>query len=400
MSLSGIAEDARELSGELARLRHRLHRSPETGLNLPRTQEAVLAELDGLPLEIRTGEALSSVVGVLRGAGKGPAVLLRGDMDALPIAERSGVEFAATGGSMHACGHDLHTTMLVGAARLLADRRAELDGDVVFMFQPGEEGHDGARHMISEGVLEASGSRPVAAYGLHVMASVVPHGVFTTRPGPMMAASDTVTVTVTGAGGHGSAPHRGLDPIPAACTMVGELQTMVTRRFDVFDPVVVTVGSFHAGTQHNIIPEQVRFEATVRSLSAESHARVKDAFVTVCEGVAGAHGLAVDIDYRRLYPVTENNAEEAGFAADTVRELHGEQSVEPARNPFTCSEDFSRVLHSVPGAFLALGACPEGADPASMPNNHSAQALFADEVLDRGAAAYAGLAHRRLAAAG
>src|SRR6266536_2335651 len=250
-----LREDAEVLRGELAALRRRLHQIPEIGLHLPRTQETVLAALEPLPLEISTGTDLSSVTAVLRGARPGPVVLLRGDMDALPVTEDSGEEFASKRpGVMHACGHDLHTAGLVGAARLLCARRDELAGDVVFMFQPGEEGYDGAGHMISEGVLDAAGRPAVAAYGLHVLSSVLPRGVFASRPGSLMAASDGLFVRVLGAGGHGARPHGALDPVPAACEMVTALQTMITRRFDVFDPVVVTVGTFYVGTRRNIIP--------------------------------------------------------------------------------------------------------------------------------------------------
>lgn len=393
-----LADDARSMQDELISLRRALHRAPEVGLHLPRTQERVLSAIDGLGLEIDTGESLSSVTAVLRGDRPGPTVLLRGDMDGLPVAERSGVDYSAADGTMHACGHDLHTTMLTGAAHLLASNADKLAGNVVFMFQPGEEGFDGASHMIDEGVLRATGTRPAAAYGLHVMSAGIPHGTFLTRSGPMLAASDSVTVTVRGAGGHGSAPHRAKDPVQAACAMVGELQTMVTRRFDVFDPVVITVGAFHAGDAHNVIPGEARFEVTVRSFSPEAHARVKDGFVEVCRGVAAAHGVEADVDYRDLYPVTVNDDAEAEFLARTVRELHGEERFEWAAQPLTGSEDFSRVLGEIPGAFVGLGACPAGIDSNATANNHSPEAVFDDAVLPDGAALLAQLALDRLSA--
>ncbi|WP_033291758.1 M20 metallopeptidase family protein [Amycolatopsis jejuensis] len=394
VSLKGLREDAGELG--LTGLRHALHREPEVGLALPRTQEKVLAALDGLPLEITTGRALTSITAVLRGASPGPSVLLRADMDALPVTERSGVAYAAEGPRMHACGHDLHTTMLVGAARLLASRRAQISGDVILMFQPGEEGFDGARHMLAEGVLDASGTRPAAAYGLHVIAAGIPNGVVTTRRGPFLAAGDIVRVTVRGAGGHGSAPHRALDPVPAACTMVTELQTMVTRGFDVFDPVVVSVGRFRAGTQYNIIPDVAEFEASIRSFSAAAHLRVKDGFLRVCRNIAAAHGLTVEIEYTEAFPVTSNDDHEAEFVAETAAELLGEERFAWAPQPRMGSEDFSCVLNEVPGAFAMLGACPPGADPAEMANNHAPEAIFDDGVLAGGAALYASLALRRL----
>ena len=229
----------------------------------------MLAALDGLPLEVTQGRALSSVTGVLRGARPGPTVLLRGDMDALPITERTGLPYASSvAGVMHACGHDLHTAMLVGAARILSARRARAVRErSIFVFQPGEEGRGGAAHMITEGVLDAAGGRPVAAYALHAASAQFPRGVFATRPGSMMAAADILDVTVRGHGGHASQPHLAQDPIPAgSCEMVTALQTLVTRRFDLFDPVAVeiAVGSFHAGTADDVIPDEAHFLATVR----------------------------------------------------------------------------------------------------------------------------------------
>ncbi|MDA3628903.1 M20 family metallopeptidase [Saccharopolyspora oryzae] len=394
-SLSTLLDDARSLHPDLVRTRRDLHRIPELGLELPRTQERVLSELDGLGLEVSTGAEISSVTAVLRGGGSGPTVLLRGDMDALPVAERSGVDFAAENGRMHACGHDLHTTMLLGAAKLLAPRRDQLAGDVVFMFQPGEEGYDGAGRMLDEGLLSAAGRKPDAAYALHVMSAWIPRGMFTTRSGPMLSASNRLRVTVRGRGGHGSAPFRAVDPVPVACEMVTALQAFVTRRFDIFDPVVLTVGMIHGGTQENVIPDEVTFAATVRCFSPQALAVVKDGSIQVCEGIAAAHGAELDAEFIELYPVTVNDGAETSFVADTLRELHGEQSFATAPNPVAGSEDFSRVLEEVPGAMVALGACPEDLDAETAPNNHSPRAVFDDAVLGDGAAAYAALAVQR-----
>ncbi|MFI7095088.1 M20 family metallopeptidase [Streptomyces lydicus] len=394
-----LRDDARALSDDLVRMRRTLHRIPETGLDLPRTQEAVLAELDGLPLEISTGAGLSSVTAVLRGGRPGPAVLLRGDMDALPVAERTGLDFAADNGRMHACGHDLHTTMLTGAAKLLSAHRERLAGDVLFMFQPGEEGYDGAGQMLAEGLLDAAGRRPEAAYAIHVLSAGLPGGVFRTRGGTAMAASNVLRVTVRGEGGHGSMPHRAKDPVQAACAMVTALQAWITRTFDVFDPVILTVGTFHAGTQQNVIPDTAVFEATVRSFSDAAQARVKDGTVEVCRGIAAAYGVGVDAEFVEMYPVTVNDRAEADFAADAVREALGEERYTPQAQPLQGSEDFSRVLAEVPGAMLFLGAPPAGADPERSANNHSPLAEFDDAVLADGAAVYAELAARRLAAA-
>ncbi len=392
-----LRTDATEISGEITELRHAIHREPEIGLDLPRTQEKVLAVLSGLPLEVRTGTGLSSVTAVLRGGAPGPAVLLRGDMDALPVTERTGVPYASRlDGRMHACGHDLHTAMLAGAARLLSARRAELAGDVIFMFQPGEEGCGGARQMIAEGVLDAAGQRPVAAFALHVASSVLPLGIAASRAGPMMAAADTLEVTVRGRGGHASQPHLAADPIPVACEIVIALQTLVGRQFDVFDPVVITVGSIHAGTTDNVIPDEARLLATVRTFSAVARQQVTQSVPRLVGEIATAHGLTGTAEFGNGYPVTVNTAAEVDFAAQTTAQVLGEARFVTAPNPLTGSEDFSYVLEEIPGAFVMLGACPPGADPAAAPFNHSAEAVFDDAVLPDGTALLAELAWRRL----
>ena len=393
-----VRDEAGKIADEITGLRRAIHREPEIGLDLPKTQQKVLGALDGLPLEISTGTELTSVTAVLRGGKPGPAVLLRGDMDALPISEATGLPFASRhDGAMHACGHDLHVAMLAGAAKLLSARQAELPGSVVFMFQPGEEGYAGARQMIGEGVLDAAGSRVVGAYALHVSSTKLPFGVFSTRPGPMLAAADQILVTVHGRGGHASQPHRAADPIPVACEIVIALQTMVTRKFDVFDPVVITVGSFHAGTADNVIPDSATFLGTARSYSPAARDALREMVPRLATEIGAAYGLAVDAEYRTEYPVTINDSAEAAFARATSGELFGESRAELAENPITGAEDFSFVLEQVPGAFLMLGACPPDADPETAPSNHSAYAVFDDAVLPDGATMLTELALRRLA---
>ena len=394
--MQGLVQDARALQGEMKELRRAIHADPETGLHLPRTQERVLDWLDGLGYEISLGGGLSSVTAVLRGTAadmgaEAPGVLLRADMDALPLQERSGVDFASRiDGVMHACGHDLHTSMLAGAASLLAAHRDRLAGDVVLMFQPGEEGHDGAGRMVREGVLDAAGPRVGQAFGMHVLSAVGPARSFMGREGAAMSAADGLFVTVLGSGGHGSTPHAAADPVTVAAEMVLALQTMVTRQFNAFEPVVVTTGTFHAGTQRNIIPETATFEATIRSFSPAVQDQLERAIPRLLRGIAAAHGVEVETAYRREYPATVNHSASNQLARDTVAELFDGRRFTDLANPLTASEDFSRVLNEVPGSMLFLSALAPGSGPAAY--NHSPYALFDDAVLADGAALYAGLA--------
>lgn len=401
-----LLDDARALTGDLTSLRHHLHRLPEVGMDLPRTQATVLEALSGLDLEVSTGTACTSVTAVLRGGaatapdGQRPVVLLRADMDALPVTEEVDVPFRSrVDGAMHACGHDLHMTGLVGAARLLADRRAELPGDVVLMFQPGEEGLDGARAMIAEGVLDAAGRRPDAAWALHVFSALGPNGVVASRGGPLMASSNTLRVTVRGRGGHGSAPERAADPVPATCEMVLGLQAVVTRSVSPFAPAVLTVGELSAGTRPNIIPDSASFAATLRCFDAAVLDRLERDTVRYCRGVAAAHGLEVDVDFHRQYPVTVNDAGAVDAAERHVASALGERRFARLPQPIAGSEDFSRVLEAVPGAMLFLGACTPDRDWTSAPDNHSPRAAFDDAVLPDAATVLAQLALGTLARA-
>lgn len=398
-----LLADAQGIHGDLTRLRHRLHQEPEIGLDLPRTQEKVLQALDGLPYEITLGADTTSVTAVLRGQGsvaspEKPVVLLRGDMDALPVQEQTGVGYSSTiDGAMHACGHDLHTSMLAGAATLLAERRDKLAGDVVLMFQPGEEGFDGAGVMIREGVLDAAGRRPDAAYGLHVVSALEANGRLTTRPGTLMSASDGLFVTVRGAGGHGSAPHSAKDPVTAAAEMVTALQVMITRQFNMFDPVVLTVGVFRAGTKRNIIPETAVFEATIRTFSEANREKMQAVVPRLLKGIAAGHGLEVTVDYDVEYPLTITDEAETVRAESVITGLFGDDRYSRMAQPLSGSEDFSRILQAVPGSFVFLSAVTPGADPLRSAFNHSPYATFDDNVLADGAALYAQLALSRIA---
>lgn len=391
---------AKNHAPELVALRRELHQIPEIGLHLPLTQKLVLEALDGLDLEVTTGEALSSVVAVLRGTAPSgedrQVVLLRGDMDALPVTEEVDVPYRSRHeGQMHACGHDLHTAALVGAARILSELRDELAGDVVFMFQPAEEGPGGAAPMIAEGLLEIAG-RPVdAAYALHVTSSEYPLGQWFARPREMMAAVDRVSIRMRGAGGHGSQPHRAMDPVPALCEVVLALQTMVTRSFDAFDSVVLTVGKIAAGTADNIIPDTARLEATLRTFSAETRETAVAAIARVANGVASAHGLTAEVGFSESYPATINDDAEYALAVETVADMFGADRFSEMPRPEMGSEDMSFVMEKVPGAYVFISACP-AEDHEAAPDNHSPRAAFDDSVVPDAAAWLAEVAVRRL----
>jgi hippurate hydrolase len=379
-------------------LRRRLHRQPEIGLHLPKTQAAVLEAFADLPVEVRTGTSTSSVVGVLRGARPGPTYLLRGDMDALPVQEDTGLEFASeVPGVMHACGHDTHVAMLLGAARLLADRRDDLAGQVVFMVQPGEEGHHGARFMLDEGLLDVVPEAPVSgAFALHI-STMWRSGTINVRPGPMMASADQWTITVHGRGGHASTPHAAADPVPVAAEIILALQSMVTRRVDVFDPAVVTVGHLEAGTTDNIIPATALLHGTIRTLSAERRADVLASVQRVGEHVALAHDMTAEFVRVEGYPVTVNDAGVAAQVNETAAALLGPDLSSVMPVPLMGAEDFSYVLERVPGAMAFLGACPPELDPATAPGNHSNLVRFDEAALPHGVALYAQMALHALA---
>ncbi|HEY7519380.1 MAG TPA: M20 family metallopeptidase [Methylomirabilota bacterium] len=391
MALVEVLADANGVLNDTIELRRRIHRYPEVGLTLPRTQAVVLEALDGLGFDIRTGTRTTSVIARLTGGGPGPTLLLRADMDALPMREDTGLPFASEiEGAMHACGHDAHVAMLVGAARLLARRRATLAGSVLFMFQPGEEGYHGARVMLEEGLLDGAAPPPTGAFALHVTHRQAP-GVIATRPGPTMASGDTIQIVVRGRGGHASAPHDCLDPIPIACEMVQAFQTLVTRRVHVFDPAVLTIARIEAGTTRNVIPETASLLGTVRTVSETTRERMLEGIRRVADGVAAAHGAEAAVELIRGYPVTVNDAGFAGFVLDTARELLGAARTHEMRHPVMGSEDFSYVLQRIPGAMANLGTRPD-TGPAFP--NHSNRMLVNESALATGIAMHVAVALR------
>ncbi|MYM18682.1 amidohydrolase [Brevibacterium sp. 5221] len=395
------AQDAAALLPRLQTIRRNIHAHPEVGLDLPGTQARIEAALSGLEVEVHRGAGLSSLTVVLRGGRRDPerpvAVLLRGDMDGLPVTEATGFEFAATNGNMHACGHDLHVTGLIGAVHLLHAARAELAGDVVFMFQPGEEGFDGAGKMLAEGVLEAAGSPVIAAYGVHVSADQALGHAYS-RPGPLMAAFSKMAVTVRGRGGHAARPAQALDPIQAGAAVVGQLQEYVSRRFEAFDPVVVTVGEFHAGTAANVIPDEAFLNVGIRTFTQETTERAVVELPRLVRAIVTGHGLDADIDCETVLPPTVNDGAEAEFYLETFADLYGAQRTHRMEHPRTGSEDFSRVLMAVPGAYGHIGAAFESEPEAAAAHevNHSPRARHSDEALGDQARFLAHLAARRL----
>jgi hippurate hydrolase len=376
-----LREEARRLLPGVIELRRRIHRRPELGLVLPETQKAVLESLSDLGLEVHTGGATTAVLAVLRGGRPGPTLLLRADMDALPLQEETDVPFRSeSDGAMHACGHDAHVAMLAGAARLLAPRRAELPGTLKFLFQPGEEGYAGARVLIEEGLLDGE-PRVDAAFAIHVDSSLAA-GCVATRPGPLLAAGDLFSIDLVGKGGHAAQPHLARDPIPAACEIVTALQGVVTRQMYAFDPVIVSVTKIQAGSAGNVIPERAHLLGTIRTVSERSRKTVRERIERTVRGIAAAHGLEVKVHLLPGYPVTVNHGEFTAFAQGVASDLLGAERVVSLEAPIMGAEDFSYVLQRVPGALVFLGAKPDGAEGAPLHSNRMQldEAAFADGV--------------------
>lgn len=387
-------DDADALLPELIDIRRSIHREPELGLQNPKTLAKIKAALAGLPLEYREGPSTTGLIAILRGPANGRTVLLRGDTDALPLHEDTGLDFSSgTAGAMHACGHDTHVAMLVGAARMLCARREQLAGTVVFMFQPGEEGHHGARFMLDDGLIDPL---PDAAFALHIMPNA-PHGMFTGRAGPLLASSDVLSIKVSGKGGHASMPHDAVDPIPVACEIVSAIQTMVTRKVSVFDPAVITIAKIEAGTTNNIIPETANLLGTIRTLSPHRRAQVAEELHRLAPGIAAAHGCAADVHIEQGFPVTLCDDRAVAFGKAVVEDVFGQESWTSLSSPIMGAEDFAYVLEKVPGAMFFLGASHEGDDWRQCCGLHSNRMVLDDSVMARGAALHAAIAERFLA---
>jgi len=367
-----LVSQAQDMQPETVQLRRQIHQHPELGNDLPRTKAAVLEAIADLNLEIAHSHSTSGLVATLRGAGgPGRTIVLRGDMDALPMPEDTGLEFASrVENTMHACGHDAHTAMLASAARLLHRHREQLHGTVKFMFQPGEEGPGGAEPMLSEGAC---------------------------RPGPVLAAADTVRIRIIGKGGHGSMPHDALDPVPVACELVQAFQTFITRRMKPFDPVVLTVGRIQAGTVHNVIPECAHLDVTVRTFSNESRQVARAGIHRLSESIAAAHEMRAEVSIEEGYPATFNDDGFTALVAGTARETFGEHRYLDMAEPLMGSEDFSYVLQRYPGAFAFIGVSPCKDTPHAAPPCHSNRMLLDEDALATGVAMHASIACRYLA---
>ncbi|MDT8855646.1 M20 aminoacylase family protein [Paracoccaceae bacterium Fryx2] len=380
-----IAAYAEEMKG----WRRHLHQHPELEFDCHATAAFITERLRAFGVdEIHTGIATSGVVAIIRGQGGaadgGPTIGLRADMDALPIVEITGKPYASqVPGRMHACGHDGHVTMLLGAAKYLCETR-HFSGRVALLFQPAEEDGGGGEVMVREGVMDRFGISQV--YGIH-NAPNVPFGKFVTTPGPLMAAVDTAWVTLAGKGGHGATPHECIDPIPAAVGMIGALQTIVSRNVFALDELVVSVTQIHSGTASNIIPEEAWFCATIRSFSPEVRKLAEKRFREIVAGHAAAYGVQARVVYELGYPPTVNHPDQTEFAAGVAREISGTGGVDAQATREMGAEDFSYMLEARPGAYLFLGTGP-GA------GLHHAAFDFNDEAAPIGASFFARLVER------
>jgi hippurate hydrolase len=379
-----------EFHQDMAEWRRDLHEHPELGFEEQRTSAIVAGKLKAFGFdEVHTGIAKTGVVGVLRAGGGSSAIGLRADMDALPISEASGVAHASrTPGKMHACGHDGHTTMLLGAARYLAETR-NFDGTVYLIFQPAEEMLGGGRVMLEEGLLDRFPMTRL--FGLHNWPGM-PVGTFSVRPGPMMAAADRFTLTLQGQGGHGAMPHITRDPLPAAAQIVLALQTIVARNVDPVKQAVVSVTQIHGGDAYNVIPQTALIAGTCRSFAPEVRDLIERRVGAIAHGVGEALQIEVDVRYERGYPPTVNSEAETDLAADVAAEVVGDDRVDRATPPVMGAEDFAYMLEQRPGSYIFLGG---GRPEAPL---HSPQYDFNDEALTIGASYWARLVERLLPA--
>ncbi|CAM5405635.1 M20 family metallopeptidase [Mycolicibacterium aubagnense] len=385
-----ILNRAAELQEEVAGWRRHIHQKPELNFDVFETAAFVTEKLKEFGCdEVVTGIGKTGVVGIIRGGkGNGSTVGLRADMDALPITETTGKPYASqTPGKMHACGHDGHTAMLLGAAKYLAETR-NFAGSVAVIFQPAEEGGGGGNEMVKDGMMDRFGIQKV--FGMHNMPGL-PVGQFAIRPGPIMAATAEFTITVKGRGGHAAMPHGTIDPIVIASQLVGALQTIASRNTDPVESVVVSVTKFHAGDAYNVIPEAAEIAGTVRSLKKDVARKAEQRIRQLCAGLAAAHDTTIEVDYDANYPVTFNHPDETVFSGDIAAEVAGDAQVQRAIQPVMGGEDFSYMLEARPGAFIFIG----NGESAGL---HHPAYDFNDEVIPHGVSYWVKLAEKALAA--
>ena len=384
-----LLSEAKQIEPEIVRTRRALHQHPELSNKEDWTSRFVSERLRKLGIEVRTGVGGYGVVGTLKGAKKGKAVALRADMDGLPVQELSTVPFRSrVDGVMHACGHDTHMAMLLGAARLLSDHRRELSGTVRFLFQPAEEegGRGGALPMIEAGAMKEP--KVDYVFGLHISGGDR-SGEFALREGPVMAAPDTFKVRIIGKGGHGSAPHETVDPVYVAAHVILALQGISSRMIDPVRPFVITVGSVHSGTKENIIPDFARLEGTIRTLDEKTRRRAKRKVKEVVKGVCRSFGAKAEVEFEEdAYPVTVNDPRATRRATGVLRRVPGARVKK--MEPIMGGEDFSRFLQEAPGTFYFLGTMNRS--KGCVYPNHSARFKVDEEVLKLGAASLAMLA--------
>ena len=342
-----------DLGPEMAAWRQHLHTIPELSFDCPKTSAFIRERLEEIGVDaIHDGIAQTGIVAIIQGKGDGPTIGLRADFDALPITEDTGVDYASTHpGKMHACGHDGHTAMLLGAAKYLAETR-NFAGRVALIFQPAEEAGGGGEVMVQEGIMDRFDIREV--YAVH-NAPGKDFGKFHTRAGPIMAAADTFHIHVTGKGGHGARPHDCVDPVVAACGIVTALQTIVSRNHKPLDQLVISTTQIHTGTTDNVIPETAYINGTVRTFDKDVQAMVVRRMEEVVAGTAVAYGCEARLEFEFGYPPTVNDTAKAVFAAQVAADVAGEAGVEPDVEPVMGAEDFSYMLEARPGAYLMLG---------------------------------------------
>ena len=379
-----------EFDSEMREWRHDFHRHPELAYQETRTAGIVAEKLRSWGIETHEGIGKTGVVGVIRGNGSGTGSIgIRADMDALPMQEVSNPEYkSTTPGAMHACGHDGHTSTLLGAAKYLAETR-NFDGTVHVYFQPAEEGGAGARAMIEDGLFERFPCDSV--YGLHNM-PMIPKNTFAIRKGPIMAGADGVTITIKGRGGHAAMPHLAIDPIAIGTQIYQAAQTFVSRTINPFDSAVVSITQFHAGTANNVIPGEATLNASVRTMTKEVQALIKEKFQKLCEGLALANGIEIDCEYREGYPVTSNHDEQVDRIISAAAHVVGMEAVDPETEALMGSEDFAFMLDQRPGAYIFLG----GGDETHTHSVHHPEYDFNDETLTTGASLWAALVEAEL----